>query len=244
VLGAALNPRHAAVPGPQQARRGAVAEQRRRDEVRDLEVVEPEGQRAQLERDEEHGRSWPRLGELGRDGQAADAAGAAAAEDRHAQHVVAKAHAAEHPRVETRRRDPGRRQRHDSVDVGAGQPRLRERRRRRLDKQRLGALKICLRALGPAARIEIPIERLDAVPLLDAAGREHACEALEILEIGPEHRMRLGCDVALPEQVRRQRRREREEVGALGHATEYGPRRRPEQPRRRPAPSHLCEAGL
>src|SRR6476620_32023 len=53
--------------------------------------------------------------------------------------------------------------------------------------------------------------------------------------------MRLGCDVALPEQVRRQRRREREEVGALDHATEYGPRRRPEQPRRRPAPSHLCE---
>jgi len=54
--------------------------------------------------------------------------------------------------------------------------------------------------------------------------------------------MRLGWDVALPEQVRRQRRSEREEVGALGHATEYGPRRRPEQPRRRPAPSHLCKA--
>ena len=60
----------------------------------------------------------------------------------------------------------------------------------------------------------MPVERLDAVPLLDAARREHACEALEILGIGPEHRMRLGCDVALPEQVRRQRRREREEVAA------------------------------
>ena len=85
--------------GPHQRRAGQ-HDDARRDEVRDLEVVEPEGERAQFERDEEHGRSWPRLGELGRDGEAADAAGAAAAEDRHAQHVVAKAHAAEHPRVE------------------------------------------------------------------------------------------------------------------------------------------------
>ena len=44
-------------PRPQQAGRGAVAEQRRRDEVRDLEVVEPEGERAQFEGDEERGRS-------------------------------------------------------------------------------------------------------------------------------------------------------------------------------------------
>src|SRR4051794_25489829 len=44
VLGPAFHRGQPALSNPQHASRGAVAEQRRRDEVGDLEVVEPEGE--------------------------------------------------------------------------------------------------------------------------------------------------------------------------------------------------------
>ena len=214
VLAAALEFGEAALVGAEHAGRAAVAEQRRRDQVRDLEVVEPEGERAQLDRDHQDVGSGPRLGEPCCDREAADAAGAAAPEHRHAQDVLAKAHAREHQRIEARRRDAGRGEGHDRVDIDASEPGLRQRRLGGLHEQRRRTVEIGLGALGPSARLEVPLERAHAVPLQDADALEDAGEALELPEMGLKHLMHPPRHVRLPEKMRWQRRRERKEVSA------------------------------
>ena len=125
VLAAHLDGGDAAVAGAQHAGRGAVAEQRGRDDVRLGQLVEPERQRAELDRDEQHDAARPRLRQPGGDREPGDAAGAAEAEDRHALDIGAKAHASGDARFEARRRDAGRRDGDDRVDVGGVEARPR-----------------------------------------------------------------------------------------------------------------------
>jgi hypothetical protein len=56
-----------------------------------------------------------------------------------------------------------------------------------VDEQRLGAFEKGCRALRPAARFEIPVERLYAVALDDAGVGKDAGEALEFGKAGPEN---------------------------------------------------------
>src|SRR6185437_8163834 len=115
-----------------------------------------------------------RLGETRCDRQARDAAGAAEAEHRHAADVAAESETAGDPRLQAWRRDPGRANRHDGIDVGAGELRASQRLFSRVDEQRLGAFEKGFGPLRPAAPLEIPFERFYPVALDDPGVGEDA----------------------------------------------------------------------
>ena len=90
MLTAHLNGRNATVVGPKHASSRAVAEQRRGDYVRLRQFVEPEGQGANFDRNEQHNAARTRTGQAGGNREPGDAAGAAKSEDRDSLNIGAK----------------------------------------------------------------------------------------------------------------------------------------------------------
>ena len=108
VLAAHFDGGNTGVAGLQYAGGGAIAEQRGGDDVRLGEFVEPECQRADLDRHQQYDTARTGLCQTRRDRQAADAAGAAKTEHRHTLDVRAKAHAPGDMRFKTRSGDARR----------------------------------------------------------------------------------------------------------------------------------------
>ena len=108
VLTAHLNGRGAAVVGPKHASGRAITEQRRGDDVCLGQFVEPEGEGANFDRDEQHNAARTRTGQAGCDGEPGDAASAAKSEDGNSLDIRAKPQTPGYPRFETRRRDASR----------------------------------------------------------------------------------------------------------------------------------------
>jgi hypothetical protein len=77
-------------------------------------------------------------------------------------------------RFEARRCNTGGADGDHGVDISSGELRTRQRFLGDVDKQRLGALEEGLGAFRPAARFEIPLERLYAVALDDPGVRKNA----------------------------------------------------------------------
>lgn len=214
MLARAVDRGETARPGLHHAGRGAVAEERGRDDVRLGEFVEPEGERAQLDNDEKHGRARPRFREPGRDRKARHAAGAAEPEHGHAAHILAKSHPGRGARFEAWRRDAGGRDGHDDVDFATAKPCGFERRLGPRHEQRLRAFQKGGCAFGPASRLDIPFDRPHRMTLRDACRIEHIRQPLELAIAAAEDGARCARHIALPENMGRKRRCERNEMGA------------------------------
>ena len=167
MLAGALDLRRAAITGAQDDRGGAVAEQADGNDVGLGEFVEAKRQRAQLDRHQQHVGARSRLGKTRRDRQARNSAGTTEAKHRHARDVGSESHPGGDTGLETRRRYAGGADGHHRVDIAAVEVRARQRLPGSVDKQRLGAFEKGRGALRPAARFEIPLERLHAVTLDD-----------------------------------------------------------------------------
>ena len=150
-LAGGLDPGCAAVACAQYDRRGAIAEQAGGDDIGLGQLIVADGQRAELERHQQHIGAGPRLRQPRRDRQPRHAARASQTEDRHARHIGAQAEFAGDPRLQRRRCDPGRAHRHDGIDIGGGEIGLCERLARDVKEQDFGAFQECLRS-APAIR--------------------------------------------------------------------------------------------
>ena len=147
-----LNGRDTPVVGPKHASSRAVAEERRGDYVRLRQFVEPEGQGANFDHNEQHNAARTRTGQAGRNREPGNAAGAAKSEDRDSLDIGAKPYAPGDSGFEAGRRDASRRYRDDSVDFGSVKFGGFESVVRRVDKEPASLLKVGARALWPAQR--------------------------------------------------------------------------------------------
>ena len=142
-----------------------------------------DGQRTKLERHQEHVGAGPRLCQPRCNGEPRHAARASEAKDRHPRYVGSKAELA---------RDT----------------RLRQRLARDVQEELLGTLQKGLRPLRPAAPLQIPLHRLDAVTMADAGVGKQARKRFE-LRIALGHHGPCGFeDFALMKQMRWNRSRQ------------------------------------
>ena len=216
MLAGAFDLGDAALARAQNAGRSAVGEKCGRHHVGLGELIEPERRRAELDRHHQHCRAGPRFGQPARNRHAADAAGAAQPEDRHALDVAAETHAARHARFEAGRGDAGRGDSDDRVDLAGAATRRGDRLLGGGNEKILRALDIDRHALGPAHRLQVPFERPDHMARFDAGRTEDARHAGEIGEAAGEGRTcRLG-SVGLQQAMGRNGRGERDQAGASG----------------------------
>ena len=142
--------REAVLAGGDNRGRGAVAEQSGGDDRGGIVAVEPDGDRAGLDGDEQPVRAGLGRGEARGGGEAVDSAGAAEAEDRHAADVVAEAEPRADARFEAGRGDAGGRNGDDAVDLVGRQAGLRDGRRRPLRRTSCRSLQIDRVAFVPS----------------------------------------------------------------------------------------------
>ena len=182
----------------------AVAEQSGRHHVGGRELVHADGRSADLDGDHQHGRAWPRRCQTARNRQARDTARATETEHRHAFDIGAKAYTPGNACLEARRRNAGRGDGDNRVDLGGWDPRGRERPRRGLDEQFLRAFEIGRVALGPAQRGQVPVQGHHRVARFDSGGREDRHHSLEGgIAMGEDSPRRFG-RFSLQEPMRRQ----------------------------------------
>jgi hypothetical protein len=103
VLAAHFNCDSAAIVSPKHTCSRAIAEQRRGDDVRLGQLIEPESESANFDHDEQYDAAWTRAGEAGGNGEAGDAAGAAKSKDGNPLDIGAKPQASGDPCLETGR---------------------------------------------------------------------------------------------------------------------------------------------
>ena len=166
-----------------------------------------EGERAEFERDQQHIGAGPRLREPRRDREARDAAGAAEAEHRHARDVGRESPSA--PATRASRLGVAMPV-EETVTTVSMSPADRSARAsalpRDIDEQRLGAFEKGLRALRPAALLEIPFDRLDAVAVADAGIGEQARKRFELADSARPAAVRRFEDLVLMKLMRREPR--------------------------------------
>ena len=201
--------------GTYDAGRRAIAEECGRHHVGRRQLIHAEGGGADLDGDQQHSRAGPRRGQTAGQRQARDAAGASEPEHRHPLDISAKAHAPGDAGLEARRRDAGRGDGDDRVDLGRGATRRRERTRRGVDEQFLRALEIGGITFGPAQGGEIPVERLHRVARFDAGRREDRRHPLEGGIAMGKNSARCRFRLGLEEPVRRQGVRDGEQGDRL-----------------------------
>jgi len=176
-----------------------------------------DGQRAKFERDQQHVAAGPRLREPGRDRKSGHAARAAEPEHRHPRYVGSEAHLAGDTRVQRRCRDPGRTDGDDGIDIASIEIGAHDGLARDVDKEGFSTFQKSLGSLGPAAMLEIPFHRLDAVTLMNAGIGEQARKRLE-LRIAIRQEAGGGFeDLLLVELMGRDRGRQRNERGRVVH---------------------------
>jgi hypothetical protein len=219
VLGGRAEPGNARrrVAGAQHGGGRAVCEQRGCDHVSLAHAIGTEGERAQFDRDYEHDLAGLRAGEARRDTEPADAAGAPEPENGNARDVGAETDPAGDACLQARGGHAGGRDGDDDVDVTRGQPGAVQGLLRRGDEEVAGDIEIGFGAIGPVARAHEPVERpRDMAPLNAGIGKDLDQSGMT-LERGAQHHRRKARDLSLDENVRRDRRRDREH----GHRADH-----------------------
>jgi hypothetical protein len=111
------------------------------------------------------------------------------------------------PRFQRRRCNASRTDRDDRVDIAGRKIGTRKRLARDVDKQLLGAFEKRPRSLRPAAPLEVPFHRLDAVALAYAGVRKQARKRFE-LRVALRHHLACSLeDLVLMKEMWRNRGR-------------------------------------
>ena len=190
---------------------GAVAEQRRGDDVALRGVGRAEGQRAQLDRREQHRPIRHLARQAARARQAEHAADAAEAEDRQPGHVARQREALDQERIQARCRHAGGRDHHHRPDIGrSAAGALEGGRAGRLDQVE-GVAHVASVTGLPALRLEIALERQTGVAGRDTGVVEYRQQPLELAAPG-EDAARRGLGLFLAQHVRRHGGGQRQEM--------------------------------
>ena len=159
--------------------RGPVTEKSGGDDGGGIVAIEPDGDRAGFDRDEQPARAGVGRREPRRGGEAIHAARATEAEDGDALRIVAQTDTRTDPRFEARRCDAGRRYRDDAVDLVWRQVRLFDRRQGRLFEQGFGRPQVNGVPVVPAVAFLVPRGGGDDVPLGDPRIVENTRQSVE-----------------------------------------------------------------
>ena len=204
-------------PAVTTARRCSVAEQCGRDHSGRIVAVEPDRDRAGLDRDEQPVRAGLGRREARRDREAVDSARAAQTEDRNAADVIAKSDLAARARFQARRCDSGGGDGHDAVDLLGHQAGFFDRGARCVDEQALGRFQIERVAVMPAVRMHVPIRGSDDVSPGNAGIVEDAGQTIEQRLVAAECLARTDLRFALFNDMGRYGSRKRQEAAGLHH---------------------------
>jgi hypothetical protein len=180
--------------GSQHAGRSAVAEERRCDDVCPRQLIQPEGERTEFDRDKQHGGAGSAPRQPRGDGKARDAGRTAEPEHRHTLHVGSEPHCRSKLGIEAWGRNPRRGDRDDAIDVRSLQAGSVECLRRRFEKQAARNLAIGCHSVFPSVWLDEPAERPRGMACPNAGIAEDAGEMLEIAQpAGKQPGRRFGC---------------------------------------------------
>ena len=206
-----------AVAAPAEHRgRGAVAEQRARDQVGRRGVVALQAQARQLDGDDQHARVGEAAQEVVRARQRRRAADAAELGDRQPAHVAPEAERVDQVGVDRRDHDAGARRRDDQVDVAGRDARLGERPRRHLARQRGRVASIVLRGFGQRFADADLLHRVHAVAVVDLRVLEQRHDRVHAPAVDRQQSAQRARHLRLPRRVRGDRRRRRDNRRASG----------------------------
>ncbi len=194
-------------------RRRPVAEQAGGDKVRLGEVGRLEGQRIELDRDEQHDRILRPAGKRIRKGEARGAAGAAKSEQRQAPHAGLQSERIDHRDVEAGRCNAARRDEHEVVDVVAFDAGAVQRLLDGGERELPGPVEIEVVLVLEAVLVLEP-DRFDAkMPLIDEGALEDLEVLVDVVDLAAEvFAGQLACHV-LRHDVGRYRGADRDDAG-------------------------------